>query len=555
MSEQRIDQFLTNAEATLSRLQNSELPNADKINLYVFGQPHQNVLKIIMDAFSIIPQNTIDGFFVKGCKCEIRYGEETKLYHVEPSEKKEVDFQYLANLLSKFDNAKNSLTFECFTNSEVAKKFNLHIIISENDYEDVEWNEILKEADFVFFTLTSTALLSMCERKILRTILLPNMGNNLGVLLTNSNMVLSDDRELIDASLVKLFGNNTTPIFRFPEEDEDKYAEYLQNMPTVLEELHEQRKLRAKRIVLNELLEEVCLQLDVLSSDNAQLDDVIELLNEKLQKLPDRKESAFRRARMKYTSKLRIELAEAVSCFHQQFDETLEKEIEANDNIEELQNILPGYISSQWENEAGLLNNRVRDFSDSISIELKDYINDDITSYIEEGVADNFASYVFGLTKMYLQKGPEMADPTMQVQSFDFEAKKDNTNLKKYGVVASGVALVMMSHPIIGIAVAVLGSKKVAKDSEKRFITTNKQALLDASKKMCIDFHNEMDLWIEQATKRIESHLEECIGECYQNVIDLMIEAVKAKQADFSNHDDDIDKLNQLKTKIEEEMK
>ena len=554
MNELRIDNFLSEAEAQLNHLQAGKLIADDKINLYIFGQQHQNLLKIVWEAFSIVPESQLDVFCVKGCQCNIQYGENAKIYQSKSSGKEEVDFSQMVNMLSQFDNTKSHLKFECITDSEIAKKFNLHIIISDNDYSDVDWNYVLKDADFIFFTLTATALLSMCERKILRSTLLPNMENDLGVLLTNNNMILSDEKERIDSSMAKVFGNYATSIFRFPEEDEENFVEYLRNMSDYMGELHERKNKRAKSIVLNELLREVDLKINILSSDNVQLDEVIELLNEKLQKLPDRKESAFRRVRMKYTSKLRIELAEAVSFFHQQFDNTLEKEIDSNDNIEELQSILPGYISSQWENEATLLNNRVQDFTESISIELKDYINDDITSYIEDGISDDFASYVFGLTKMYLKKRPDSIDSSMQVHNFDFETQKDNTNIKKYGVVASGVALVLMSHPIIGIAVAVLGSNKVAKESEKKFVTTSKQALLDASKKMCIDYHNELDLWIEQATKHIEKHLESCIGKCYQNVIDLMIEAVKNKKEDYLNHDDKIKKLYELKAAIEEGM-
>lgn len=555
MNNQRIDGFLSDANALFDRLKRDELSDSDKINLYVFGQPHQNILKILFEAFSVVPQNQMDSYFVKGCECKIIYGDAARLYRLEATEKSEIDFKQMTDLLSQFDNANNHLKFECVTNSDAAKNFDIHIIISDSDYSEVNWNNVLKDADYIIFTLTSTALLSMSERKILRTSLLPNMGNDLGVLLTNYNMILSNDREAIDSSLAKMFGNYSTPIFRFPEEDEKKLEEYLNSIPESIEGLHERRKNRSKRIVLNELLNDLDLQINVLSADNAQLDDVIELLNEKLRKLPDRKESAFRRARMKYTSKLRIELAESVSLFRQQFDETIEKEIAANDNIEELQSILPDYISSQWENKANMLNGHVKHFTESISEGLKDYINDDIASYIEDGVSEDFAEYVFGLTKMYLQKQPNIINPEMQEQSFEYELEKDNTNLKKYGVIASGVALALMSHPIVGIAVAVLGTKKVVKDSEKKFIASGKQALLDASKKMCIDFHNEMDSWIDQAIKNIEAHLESCIGECYQNVINLMIEAVKNKQKDFSDHAEEIKALNELKERILSELK
>ncbi|MGN0005933.1 MAG: hypothetical protein ACI37Z_08180 [Candidatus Gastranaerophilaceae bacterium] len=560
MNEFRINEFLFDTDSLLNILQKEELPNDEKINLYFLGQPQQNLLKIVFEAFSIIPTNQMDYFFVKGCECDVLYGENTKLLQVESSGKKEVDFAQMAELLSKFNNSKSNLKFECITNSDNAKKFNIHIIISDNDYLDVEWSNVLKDADFIFFTLTATALLSMCERKILRSTLLPQMENDLGILLTNNNMVFSEDKELINTSLAKLFGNYSTPIFKFPEENEENFANYLSYMLNNIDVLHERRKARIKRITLNELLKEIDMKIEILSIDNAQLDDAIELLNEKLQKLPDRKKSAFRRARMKYTSKLKIELAEAVSFFHHQFEETLKKEIEENNNLDELQNILPGYISSQWENEIALLNSRVQDFTEYVSAQIKDYINDDITSFIKDGISDDFASYVFGLTKMYMQMKPDNIEPSMQVQNFDFESTEKSYKIKKYGavasgIVASGIALTLASNPIIGVAVAVLGSAQVIKNNKKNFESSSKQELLEASKKMCIDFHSEIDLWIEQAINNIENHLEGCINECYQNVINLMLEAINNKQTDFSNHDDEINQLVETKTKIQNELK
>src|SRR5699024_3666028 len=99
------------------------------------------------------------------------------------------------------------------------------------DYADVDWNFINKNADYVLFSLSATALLSMCERKILRTILLPNMGNELGILLTNDNMILSDDRGFIETSLTKVFGDYSSPIFRFPDVDEERLAYFLKELP------------------------------------------------------------------------------------------------------------------------------------------------------------------------------------------------------------------------------------------------------------------------------------------------------------------------------------
>lgn len=554
MNDQRMDELISNVATILKKNADGISQSNDKINLFILGQPYHNLLKLIFESFAFTSKNTMEGYLVKACECNISYGSSERMCYLEDNKKKEVDFSYVLSVLSTFDNIMNNLKFEYTTNQEWVKSINLHIVISDNDYVDVDWNYINKNADYVFFTLSSTALLSMCERKILRTILLPNMGNDLGVLLTNDNMILSEDRGFIETSLTKVLGDYASPVFRFPEVDEEQFVDFIKKLPRRATELIEKRQKRARIIELKQLLAELKLQIEVLSSNNEKLDDAIELLNEKLQMLPDRKESALRRARMKYTSKLRIELSEAVSVFHQEFNETLQREISSNDDVKELETLLPDYIMKQWERESNVLFDRVQSYSESIGIELKSYINDDIVSYISDGISENFANYVFGLTKMYMKNQPKSSEPIMQVKNLDVELAKDNSKLKKYGVVASGVALVMLSHPIVGIAVAVLGSKKIEKESEKKFISDNKQTLLDASYRMCSDYHSEMDIWIDQIIMSIESHFEQCITECYHQVIDLMIDAVKNKQQDFTDHDEELGKLNYLKNQIESEL-
>ncbi len=555
MCEQKINDLLDNTDVVFHKNDGNNSQGQDKINLFIFGQPHHNLLKIIFESFSIKPKNSIESFFVKACEFNILYGISEKMYQVDGKEKKEVSWNEITSMLSQFDNAINRTKFEFITNKTLSKSLNIHIIISSNDYADVDWNYVQKNADYILFSLTATALLSMCERKILRTVLLPNVGNEVGIILTNNNMILSHDKPMIDSSLAKMFGDYGSPIFRFPsDEDEDRLLSFLNDLPKQFTDLISKKHKRAKTIELNELLTEVKLQMEVLLSDNAKLDDAIELLNEKLQKLPDRKESAFRRARMKYTAKLRIELSEAVSIFHQEFKEILKTEIYSNHKVQELGMIIPGYICKQWENEAARLLEYVQSYSESIGIEVKDYINDDIISYVADGVSEDFANYVFGLTKLYMKKQPDSIEPITQVKNFDFEMVQDNSKWTKYGVVASGVALAMLSNPIVGVAVAVFGSKKISKDSEKNFVEANHSALLDASNEMCIDYHNELDVWIEQVAKHIENNLEKCIGACYQQVIDLMVDAVKSKQQDFSNHDMELGKLKQLQKKIETEL-
>lgn len=119
MNKLKIDEFVSSVEEQVNSLLIDDLPDRDKVELYILGQSHQNLFKILGDIFFIEPKHQMNVFFVNGFECEFLYGENIKVFEVESVGKKEIDFVYLSNLLSQFDNAQSNLKFEFIINNDI----------------------------------------------------------------------------------------------------------------------------------------------------------------------------------------------------------------------------------------------------------------------------------------------------------------------------------------------------------------------------------------------------------------------------------------------------
>lgn len=152
---------------------------------------------------------------------------------------------------------------------------------------------------------------------------------------------------------------------------------------------------------------------------------------------------------------------------------------------------------------------------------------------------------VFSVVDMY---SPKVADENM----FRYQEVEDKSKLKSYGAIASGVALVLMSHPIIGIAVAVFGSKHFRKEGAKQFLESNKQALISAVEEMSREANDEAVAMLTRTFAAVEAKLAENIEESYQKMMDMMVQALNRKKQDRADYGEQLDALSVLKAEAEQ---
>lgn len=512
------------------------------VHITLIGQPQQNLFGVLNSIFGGFAP--LDQMLMRGYGCKVLFGESEKAVIMHGDEYDETTYESLAHSLCRLDRTGIPAVCELTAHLEALKGLQIQVIASDNDFEEVDWEKVLTDSDYCLFTLSATALLAMSERKTLRNWLLPNIKDALGIVLINDDMILNDDRADIDASLEKFIGDSV-PCFRIAEGKGDAILRKMEELADKVENLRGLRRKRTDKFLLSKALQEVELQMEVLSSNSERLDEAIELLNEKAKSLPARKDSACRRARMQYTSKMKVDATERLSSFHRFLIEKIRDEISKGEDVAEMQSILPAYIGDQWNEESEKVLKDICISAEEMQRDLNGYVEKEIRSYIESGADAQTTDYVFRLTDLY-SKSEFHADEN----TFKFEEKKDDTKLKQYGVVASGIALVLMSHPIIGAAVAVYGSHKVKQMGKKAFIETNRQSLITVSEDMCREIYDDMIVWMDDIVASIEKNLMFCIEECYQKMMDTMVQALNNRKADQSDYADQNKALDDIKEEI-----
>lgn len=510
------------------------------IHVSLIGQPQQNLFGILNElAGDLVDLNRP---LYRSFRCTISFGEE-KVRAFQNGEMTDTTMSDLAQMLSQFDNAAAPVLCEIQLPHESLKNVNLRLISSGKDYADVDWEQILMESDYCFFTLTATALLSMCERKVLRNHLLPEMEGQLGILTINDHLILSADRSDIDASLNRFF-KGQVPVLSTAQEDFSLLAE-LEKMASNLADYRQPRGERSVRLCLKKAIHQLDLQVQVLSEDSEALEDALAILEEKARALPSHMKTASRRARMQYTSQMKMDITEQASNFYQALKEQLQKDVEKRKDIAELQDVLPGYIVSQWDNEVAQLQRHIEQQVAQMQNGLHEYIESDIRSYIESGVDLAMADYIFCLTNMYGSK-----DIVAQTPTFAFEEKtnvfKSLLSSGETTLMTAAVGILILSHPLLGAGAAMLGLKK----QKKKLLAENRQGLLEAADKMSRELFDQVVVNLDSTVKSLEDNLNTAVETCYQKIMDTMVQALTDRKHDQNSYADKLEQLNAIKTEM-----
>ena len=522
------------------------LPTASEANhpvrVAILGQPTQNLFGVLGEFIDgLEPLNTM---ILRSYHCTICYGDALEYAICKDGDRFPVTPETLAAKLGEYTAISEMVECEITLESPLLKNLTLELFASSEEFEDIDWFEILSNSHYFLFTLSSTALLAMSERKTLRKNLLPYIGECLGILLTQDHLVPDDAREEIDASL-NSFLKGAAKVFRLPETDADAVRDLLDNISGQAAAMEEKRLHRANLLLLRELLKAAEMRVNILSSDTEEQDEAIYALSAKAKLLPSRQESVCRRARMQYIAKLKLEMNEMVSQFHQELMEKLRGEIEASETVDDLPEILPRYVADQWQLMMENIKNRIEEKLVEMNEGLSSYMESDFRDFIQDGMDTKLSEYLFSVVEMY---SPKVTDESM----FHYQQTRDRTKFKSYGAIASGVALVLMAHPIIGAAVAVFGSKYIRKTGEKQALESNKQALVTAAETMSREAADEAEVMLTQTFASVEAKLAESVEEAYQKMMDMMVQALNRKKQDRANYGEQLEALNTLKQEADQ---
>ena len=516
--------------------------DGEKTTVGIIGTPQENLLGLIL--------KTVEGgsefadlLCMHNYQCTVLYGEETSYSFVSENQKLATTAAGLSEALTAYDGSNDIIRFEIMLNAPLLCGLTLKIFASDEFFDDFDSKAVISDCDYVFAALSAIALLSLSERKLLRKSLIPNLQNALGILVLDYEKIPDSEKQHIDSSLESFF-KDQFPIC-YPTEQTSDLQNALMEICEKAESLREQRAAKVLEFNIQTVVAEVRAAIKTFSEDEDYIADAIALLREKAEVLPKKQEAAVRRCRMQYISPMRVEYAGEISGFYQKLTDTLHSEISKSEDFEKTRKLLPGYLKNEWERELLNVADDMKCRGSKIETELTEYIRNDVFDALQDGGNTDMASYIFQLTELY----PQPAIPDSQK---DLTVEKTNSHplLKNGGMVAAGIGAGFLVHPLVGAGIAIYSITKGRKDIVFKIQEQTRDALKKAADTTCADYYADAVEFLESVFVQLNETVNKGIEESYNKLMDSMLAAIRARQADADAKEKHIAELRQLEADL-----
>ena len=521
--------------------------NGGKLNILLLGTPQQNLCGIMNEVLGGL--DPLDCPMMAGYRGTIEYGEEDAVFRMDSGVPERTDPAEFAETLKKYNSACTRYSFTVTLNNPLLAGCSIRLLASDADYGDVSWNAELSGCDYLFLTMNAAMLLSMAERKVIRKWLAPHADGAYGVILTGSNLILEDDRRDIEDSLRTMFREGT-PIFRMPETDAGRLADMIEALKREAPVWEKKRRARAEKLLLMNMRDEVALRIRVCSESTEEVRSAVTAIREAAGMLPQRQKAAVRHAWSSFIAPARLEALRTVGEFRQDLDRKIGEELEAGVDMKEMAEILPSYIEDAWRRQADSLFAFFGEREAAMQRDLQTYVERDFRNYIEGCVGGDSADYVYAVAENAFI-GRDAFAPREEDARFLFDMPEDTKKAAYVDVIASGIALALLAHPVIGIAVAALGSGSVKKTSEAQVERNAREALSAACTEYCGEYSRELTVWVDEVCKTAETNLDAFAAACYREMTDSIVRALNGRMADQSGYEEELKRLLALKADIE----
>lgn len=303
-------------------------------------------------------------------------------------------------LTNPHTNAATYQSVEIQTSCDFVKTSSLRIEAINNKRESKEWKEILAGTDYIILVLNAVALLSEPERKFIKDIIIPYFGLERVVILLNKIDLIPEDEKSSISELVKKFLGSfeSQPILidfsadKINQSDnkliETGYEALINLLKSDLFKNFSHLKLAAIRqtleICLTELEQAAALQNSLITTNEADIEDLLNKIKSKNQWLERRIEKAHNKVEAFINTIIKEQLLREIENFSLILKEQLDDEIMPIEDITTIKKYLPGYLEALWVeffnaqqiNLRNQIMEEVKRIHETVKEDLKEFIGD-----------------------------------------------------------------------------------------------------------------------------------------------------------------------------------
>lgn len=467
---------------------------------------------------------------------EVVEGKETACIHLDEQDGGKMTFQEMKNVLEESDSLDSEDELPMFhVRLTVAgwkiKNMRLLAIGSATDFRDIRWQESMFFMDECCMVLSASRLLSMEERNLIRK----------GEVLV-STYILTDLQQIREAEeqndvlrqLISFIGGNGENVVQADD------REHMQGLCRIWENEGLNAETIAKRR-LKILEETVCRRLEynlenlksLYQSNGKKMQDLINHLAKAYKELPSYKERTTRHIRMYYLEEIKSELESELICFHTKLRQDLKMGIDEENDINQLQNALVGYIMGEWESFlCETLKARLEDTALRIDTEIESYISQNVEMLLQQFLSrEEYIDLRSLIAGQFKENRIFPQDDSMEIDGsgmlFDNGERNSFFGLLPKCIMAAGGVAFLCSAFLPGALLVFMGYQMNSGVKEEA-----KEKMLKEGQKMSGQCLKEVRKKMQEAFADMERDVSKLTTDCYDTVMNRLVSILEGIKRD-----------------------
>lgn len=524
---------LTDLERVL--LAQKERFNKSEYTVGIIGEKFYlpKCLSVILPEMKPYLSHSRRSFYIKFIK-----GRKAEFCQILPEDENIISLDQFKTLITEKPNVESKdielplIYGKMFVKDGLPNDINLTAFALGSDFE-TEKNSLsnfLIETDVCYVVLSSIKLLSSIEKRLIKDEL--QNARREYLLMDFAELAEEDKTEVIET--LKTFdpdGNIRTICNK--EDIKDLKDSWITNSKNV-EELAKLRERAAIFYGKSKFLEHLSKKRDIFKITDEQISPIILNLSNVRNDIPSKQRNSMFKINH-FLENIKIETQKELMDFNIQMHENLKIGIDEEDDLAQLQKVLPAYVGGSWQEfisetltndllskEKNMVSSLEQDICDNIDDLLKKYLSEEEYKEIQILIYDSINNgYDIPLD------GGDML-PNDDVSSmFHGKIKKSFQNLMPGIFAAAGGLAVLSSVFIPGIAFMLIGYK-----IHKQNNAAQKSQLLEQGIECSNQYFSSIEKEFEQSFKSARKMIESRVEKCYEIIFDKFVKILEKHQND-----------------------
>lgn len=407
--------------------------------------------------------------------------------------------------------------------ADILKTADVELMYSSRSFTDFDWKTRLAETDYLFLVIDATGPLSAAEREFAELYIKKYLGaSRFAVAVANSALINTPEDYQALYNRIGWFLASIGESSRSFEVGSGTLAAFLsEELAQEEQELRNMAAVQIAQVCLAETRDAVEMLLTQAQMDENKLDEIIQELEKRREKMMRLGSVAASRIYSEFTGNIQYACNQAIDSYICQIEENVVQTIRETDDLEHAAKLLPKFLASAAEQGyaqlQAYLQTRLPDLEDSV----------------KQGMIRDAGEF-FSEISIDFPIQPSVGQP-VYYKGIRFTADLDGSETEKKlnfyskALLLSAVPAVVLGYLPIAVG-TVVGSQIIRRFSKEKIQSENREVLLRQVQSLCQTLQAELQEATSQWIIRLAESAQESVKKGYEQFIASVMNTLAGKK-------------------------